>query len=128
MPRGSSRFWVRPFPNVNDGRWLVSNGGGTAPVWARNRREIFYFDLANRLMVVPVQTQGQTFTHGTPARVLDATYAGPTNNARPYDVSRDGQRFLMMKETPTAAGDAAGPRVAVVFNWNNELNQKLPVR
>ena len=125
---GQFEIWVRPFPNVNDSRWLVSNDGGTRPVWARNGQELFYLDLANRLMVVPVQTQRQTFTHGTPARVLDATYAGPTNNSRPYDVSRDGRRFLLIKETPTAAADAAGPRVAVVLNWTDELNQKLPVR
>jgi hypothetical protein len=122
---GQFEIWVRPFPNVNDGRWLISNGGGTRPVWARNGRQLFYLDLSNRLMAVPVQAEGQTFTHGAPARVLNTTYAGPTNNSRPYDVSRDGERPLMIKET-TTEGDAAGPRIAVVLNWHEELKQRVP--
>jgi serine/threonine-protein kinase len=125
---GQFEIWVRPFPNVDDGRWIVSNGGGTRPAWARNGRELFYLDLTNRLMVTQVQTQGRTFMHGTPTRVLESSYAAPAENSRPYDVSRDGQRFLMIKDMPTAAGEAAGPRLAVVLHWLEELKQKVPVR
>jgi hypothetical protein len=113
---------------VNDGRWILSNGGGTQPVWARNGQELFYLDLTNRLMATQVQTQGRPFIHGTPTRVLESSYAAADVTSRPYDVSRDGQRFLMIKETPTAAGEAAAPRLAVVLHWLDELKQKVPVR
>ena len=73
-----------------------------------------------------MQTEGPTFTHGTPVRVLDTAYAGPTENSRPYDVSPDGERFLMIKEA-TTEGDATGPRLAVVLNWYEELKQRVPM-
>ena len=33
---GTIQVWVRPFPNVNDGRWQISLQGGTRPAWSRN--------------------------------------------------------------------------------------------
>ena len=41
---GVNEVYVRPFPNVNDGRWQVSTAGGVQPVWARNGGELFYLD------------------------------------------------------------------------------------
>ena len=35
-------IYVRPFPNVEDEQWLISNGGGTQPLWAPDGRELFY--------------------------------------------------------------------------------------
>jgi hypothetical protein len=64
---------VRPFPNVNDaGRQQVSTNGGTQPLWARNRQELFYESMGT-LMRVPVKT-GAPFERGTPAKVFDAPY------------------------------------------------------
>src|SRR6266571_8027514 len=39
---GRDEIYVRPFPDVNAGRWQVSTGGGAKPLWARNGRELFY--------------------------------------------------------------------------------------
>ena len=61
---GRYEVYVRPFPKVDEGRWQASSGGGTRPVWARNGRELFYLDLANRLTTVPVQASEATFTRG----------------------------------------------------------------
>ena len=30
---GQNEIYVRPFPNVEDGQWLISSGGGTRPLW-----------------------------------------------------------------------------------------------
>jgi serine/threonine-protein kinase len=123
---GPFEIYVRPFPKVNDGRWQVSTAGGTSPLWAKDGRELFYLDLANRLTAAPVQTSGARFVAGNPARVLDAAYADTSVYERAYDASPDGQRFLMMKEL---AGDPnANPagRV-VVLNWFEELKQRVPV-
>ena len=67
---GGNEIDVRPFPNVNDGRWQVSVGGGTRPSWARNGRELFDLDLTNRLTVAPVETAGPTFSSGNPANLF----------------------------------------------------------
>ena len=39
---GQFEIYVRPFPDVNSGRWQISTGGGTRPLWARRGRELFY--------------------------------------------------------------------------------------
>ena len=39
---GQDEVWVRPFPNVDAGRWQVSARGGTEPLWAHSGRELFY--------------------------------------------------------------------------------------
>ena len=73
---------------------------------------------------VQVQTSGRAFVHGSPATVLETAYAGPVENTHPYDVSADGQRFLMIKEDATAAAARTG--LTVVLNWFEELKTKVP--
>ncbi len=52
---GQNEIYVRPFPNVEGGQWLISNGGGTRPLWSPDGRELFYVAPGARLMAVPVQ-------------------------------------------------------------------------
>jgi serine/threonine-protein kinase len=121
---GQGQVVVRPLPQVNDGRWQVSTNGGARPRWGRNGRELFYLDEANRLTAVQVRTSGRAFVRDSPKTVLETPYARPFENAHPYDVSADGQRFLMIKEDPTAAGARGG--LIVVLNWTEELKAKVP--
>ena len=77
----------------------VSTEGGVQPIWNPKGGELFYRS-ANRLMAVPITT-GPNLTVGPPRVVLDGQYwttpVGLTNAT--YDVSPDGQRFLMLKES-----------------------------
>ena len=41
---GRDEVYMRPFPNLEAGRWLVSTNGGTTPLWARSGEELFYGD------------------------------------------------------------------------------------
>ena len=97
---GTNEVYVRPFPQVETGRWQVSTTGGTRPAWARNGRELFYLDAAQKLTGVVVQT-APTFVAGKPTKILDRKYANPFP-ARWYDVSNSGERFLMIKDSPSA--------------------------
>jgi serine/threonine-protein kinase len=124
LESGRSEIYVRPFPRVNDGKWQVSTRGGARPRWARGGRELFYLDEANKITAVPVQTTERAFVHGTAVTVLDTAYAPPFENTQPYDVSADGQRFVMIKEGATAAAVRTG--VTVVLNWFEELKTKVP--
>ncbi len=81
---------MRPFPQVDSGRWQISTTGGTRPAWARSGRELFYLDASNTLTAVPVQTSGSTFSAGKPAKVFDAKYSTPFP-PRSYDVSAGRQ-------------------------------------
>jgi hypothetical protein len=64
--------------------------------------------------------------------VLNAKYvAGSTTRGydlRSYDVSVDGQRFLMLKETAGVSTSAPLPTMTVVVNWIEELKSRLPVK
>ncbi len=123
---GLTQVYVRPYPTVNAGRWQVSTGGGRMPAWARTGRELFYVDAAGTLTAVPVQTTGATFSAGNPATVFATKYAMPVLQ-RTYDVSADGLRFLMIKES-TTDGTASLPSMTVVLNWFEELKARVPTK
>jgi Tol biopolymer transport system component len=122
---GQLQVYVRPFPDVNTGRWQVSVAGGNRPVWARNGRELFYASPTGTIMAVPVGT-GSTFTSGTATKLFAWPTIAAPGQARTYDISRDGQRFLMVKEAGGDRKDAPSATITVVLNWVEELKAKLP--
>jgi serine/threonine-protein kinase len=128
---GTSEVYVRPFPAVEAGRWPVSTRGGTQPLWARSGQELFYIAPDGALMGVSV-TPGPRWTASAPTKVLEGHYFVGSglvggNPPRNYDVTADGQRFLMMK---TAGGDAsdAPPQIVVVQHFDEELKRLLPTK
>ena len=122
----SGRFavYVKPYPNADQARWQISAEGGIAPVWTRNGGELLYLDESNTLMAVAVDTSGAQFSYGKPGKVFETPYAGDFYS---YDVTPDGQRFLMMKQSEP--GDRSRPTsMVVVLNWLDELKQRVPTR
>jgi serine/threonine-protein kinase len=121
-------IYVRPFPSVADGRWPISTGGGSQPLWARNGRELFYRH-GNSLLSVPVETT-TTFRAGTPTTLFEGAYLSPPVGlaGRTYDVSGDGQRFLMIKDAPAGDPNAPSASIVVVLNWTEELKRLVPTK
>jgi Tol biopolymer transport system component len=118
---GDMEVYVRPFPDVAGRRWNVSVGGGFAPLWSHDGRELFYRNNMS-LMAVAVDTK-PTFSAGTPQILFglgDFVLAG-TRGIR-YDVAPDG-RFLLLKSDSGASQD----RIVVVQHWTDELRQLVPV-
>jgi len=115
--------YVRPFPGP-DRRWQVSTQGGTQPLWSRNGKEIFY-RVGDKMMAVDVATA--PFSMSKPHELFERSYLPNTNGyARPnYDVSADGQRFLMVK--PVEERDEP-TQINVVLNWTEELKRTVAVR
>jgi Tol biopolymer transport system component len=71
---------------------------------------------------------GATFTHDSPRMLFDGPYAAP-QVARTYDVSPDGQRFLMIKRAPQKGGERdSAPKLVLVQNWLEELKRRVPAR
>jgi serine/threonine-protein kinase len=127
---GQSEIYVRPVPNVNSGLWQVSTGGGTRPLWARNGQELFYISPAEALMRVGVE-RGQSWGATTPTMLLKTEgyfTAVRGNPGRTYDISPDGQRFLMIKLGGGPGQTAAPPNLIVVQNWTEELKRLVPIR
>ena len=97
-------------------------------MWARNARSLFYMtEPLLTLMEVPVEG-GARFAAGTPRVVIKGPngYIAP-QYGRPYDVSIDGQRFLMIQGADTAEASAPiqSPLI-VVQNWLEELKRLVP--
>jgi Tol biopolymer transport system component len=111
---GQFEVYVRPFPRVNDGRWVVSKNGGTSPVWSKRGDELFYFSAEGQLMSAAIRSQPD-FSVGEVKTILANRYLA---GAGTYDVSPDGQRFLVIKN--------AGAQIVVVENWFEELKAKVP--
>jgi serine/threonine-protein kinase len=129
---GAYEIYVRPFPNVDAGRTLVSDGGGTRPVWARDGHELFYMSGASpdpiRLMRVTVQT-GDTFSAGTPERLFEGRYFASTSpgaRGRTYDVMPDGKRFVIVKDAAPASAPSSAAPFSVVLNFFDELRRVAP--
>ena len=122
---GPYEIFVRPFPNVSGGQWQVSTTGGTRPVWARNGKELFYLGADGTLLRVPVEAGGATWHAGTPAKLFEGRYLSTGTSGRTYDVSPDGQRFLMIKAPGTDAG-AVPPALILVQHWDEELKRLVP--
>lgn len=117
---GQEEIYVRPFPNVGDGRWQISTGGGNVALWARSGRELFFRD-GNSVMSVLVQTM-PTFFAGNPTKLFAGYVSGL---GRTYDVSRDGQRFLMITDNVSANQTTTAASMVVVVNWFEELKAKV---
>jgi serine/threonine-protein kinase len=118
---GRNQIYVQPYPG-HGGKWQISMEGGAEPVWNRNGRELFYRN-GNKMMAVDIATQ-PSFAAGKPRVLFEGQYA-PTQGTSPnYDVSADGQRFLMLK--PVEQTGAAPTQINVVLNWFEELKQKVP--
>ena len=116
---GQSEVYVQAFPDLG-GKWLVSTEGGTEPVWSSQREELFY-RADNKLMVVAYET-GPSFIASKPVVLFEGNYA-PNFYAANYDVSPDGQRFVMIE----ALEQSTRPRqLNVVLNWFEELRRLVP--
>ena len=123
---GQNEVYVRPFPQVDSGKWQVSSGGGREPRWSPNGRELFYRS-GDAMMAVPVNTE-PTFKAGAPEKLFRGAYYSSVGEM--WDMSPDGKRFLMIK--PESTGAAAAPEerqsIKVVLNWLEELKQRVPVK
>ena len=118
---GRYEIYVQPYPGPG-GKWQISTEGGTEPMWNPNGRELFYRS-GDKMMVVELTTQ-PGFAAGTPRMLFEGPYV-PTPTTPPnYDISPDGQRFLMLK--PSESTGVAPTQINVVLNWFEELKQKVP--
>ncbi len=128
---GGHNVYIRPFPNIDDGKWLISTRGGEYPVWAPDGRELYYWAYSGQMTAVRIETE-PAFAVGNPEELFGGEYLTFTSN-RPFEISPDGQRFLMIKEDKEAreAAEAveAPPitELIVVDNWDEVLKGITPV-
>jgi serine/threonine protein kinase/Tol biopolymer transport system component len=118
---GRYEVYVRPFPDVDAGRWPISVGGGNAPRWAHSGRELFYLTAEADLAVVAVTTQ-PTFSPG-PAKILFSTAGYVSNTATAnYDVSPDDRRFVFLR--PRGGSELGARSVILAQHWLDDLTAR----
>ena len=118
---GRREVYVRPFPEVGIGVAQVSSNGGTEPRWSRSGAELFFRATGTSdMMVVSVQTS-PTFSTGSARSLFHTNAALGVEYAR-YDVSLDGNRFLMV----TRDNDGVQPQLVVVQSFLSALRQPPP--
>jgi eukaryotic-like serine/threonine-protein kinase len=110
---GALEIVVQPFPAL-DAKYLISTGGGTAPRWSRDGRQLFYWVAPGKIMAVSVTTT-PSFSWSKPAMLFEGAYASD------YDVAADGNRFLLIKESEQSR---AATDFNVIVNWFVELKAK----
>jgi len=128
---GRDEVYVQPYPGPGP-RQQVSVDGGEAPAWSRDGRELFYSAVANvgqgattrEWIAVPLTT-APSLRFGAPRVLFQARYQ-TTLTARGYDVTSDGQRFLMVSvdERPPIKVT----QMILVQNWVEELKRRVPTR
>ena len=95
---GRFEIYVTPFPGPGR-KWPVSTASGNFPRWRGDGKELFYLSQDGKLTAAEVNGQGAAFTVGAvralfEARARTAPYRG-FSAGYAYDVSFDGQRFLI---------------------------------
>jgi hypothetical protein len=118
---GRNEIYVQPFPGPG-GKYQISTEGGRELTWGANG-EIFYRN-GEKMMAVEVKTQ-PALQVGKAQMLFEAPYLVNSGAGAYYDVTADGQRFVMLKG-PEQATPAT--QINVVLNWFEELKQKVPVR
>ena len=119
---GRYEVYVRPLSGAG-GREQVSTEGGVHPVWSRDGRELFYRS-DGRMMVVEVTTE-PSIRFSKPRRmfVMESTAVNPVDSMADYDVSADGERFVVLRTEPR---DPLEFQPRFVLNWFEELKAKVP--
>ncbi|MCY4660862.1 MAG: protein kinase [Acidobacteria bacterium] len=130
---GRWAVYVRPFPNVEDGKWQVSPGGGFSPVWSPVGRELFFLAAGpdGRAMMAVEYAGDPTFTPSRPQRLFALPSRVDVGGIlRQWDVAPDGRRFLMIKDDDGAAGNDSRESLSelvYVGNWFTELVERVPL-
>jgi eukaryotic-like serine/threonine-protein kinase len=116
---GKWEIYVTSFPESR-GKWQVSTGGGEQPRWRGDGKELFYLSSDGKMMAASV-TLGAAFDARRPMALFQTTPRLPNSilDLFVYDVSRDGQRFLI--NTQVKQADSAP--MSVVLNWPAKLNK-----
>jgi eukaryotic-like serine/threonine-protein kinase len=120
MDRGRYQLYLRPI--AGGAPIQITTDGGSQGRWARDGREVFY-RASVRMMRVSIQTSPELII-GKPEELFAGGYYAAADGPPNYDVSHDGQRFLMIKRGDQERAAAA---IHIVLDWFEALKRRVPV-
>ncbi len=118
---GRREVYVRPFPATSEARYQVSTAGGVTPVWSPTGRELFFLDASQNMVAMPV-APGPGFRTGSPQVLFSATGYFSQVYQQMFDVSSDGQQFVMIRAEAREQG------VVVVTGFLDDLKHRMADR
>jgi serine/threonine-protein kinase len=119
---GRMEVWVKPFPGEGSARQnhtRISTEGGLTSRWRSDSRELYYQDLDGDVMAVSIEVGAEGIRAGTPRQLFSPALRVPRSD-RQFDVTPDGQRFLMIL---APADERQTPPMTVVSNWQSLLGR-----
>jgi eukaryotic-like serine/threonine-protein kinase len=113
---GRMEVYITAFPG-GGAKWQVSSNGGIGAKWRGDSKELFFVDSADNLMAVDVNAFGSAVRLGVPHVLFQVV--GAQRQAGPFDVTRDGKKFLINNGNPKEGNEP----VTLVLNWPAELKK-----
>ena len=108
---GRDEINIVPYP-VRGGKWQVSSGGGTNPIWSPSGSEL-YFTKGDAIYSVAIHA-GSGFDYSAPVKVLTL----PADGAFITGVSKDNKQFALVTIPVT---ELSTSEFTLVTNWFQEL-------
>ena len=116
---GDYEVYVQPLP-ASGKKWRISANGGAQPRWRRDGKELIYLSLDRKVVAVEVKANEGELVVGAPQILFKAPISSPFFPfGMDYDVSADGQRFLI-----SASMEEAKPPISVILNWTQLIPKK----
>lgn len=125
---GRYEIYVRPFPNIEDGKWQISSAGGVSPKWSSDGLELFFARPQNStdkgVWVAQRQT-ADTPEFNIPVRAFEGSEA-VVSGENTFDISADGSRLLLRREIESEIEVTEVTLLVAVENWFEELKRLAP--
>jgi Tol biopolymer transport system component len=110
---GRDEIYVRSFPG-GEGKWQISRGGGSGPMWSKDGREILFDSEDGKLMAVEVEADGSSLNVGIGQALFDLD---ARVELEVYDISDDGSRFL----ASVSSSERSINPITLVVNWEGQV-------
>ena len=130
---GSGHTYVQPFPLTGEIRQVTVEADGVMPMWSADGSELFYrrnstaaVNNQSALMAVDVVAQDRLLAFGTERPLaIEGFLSFPSG--RDYDITPNGQSFLLLVPADQTDSEPYQPQINVVLNWIEELKERVPV-
>ena len=121
---GRPEVYVRPFPDIERAKLPVSAMGGVSPVWSRDGRELFFLNAKRQMTVVafPPGAAARPGAERTLFTLDDDHFPHARSYYAAFDVSPDGQRFLLARRQSAPTGEVMP--LLLTTDWPSELRQR----
>jgi eukaryotic-like serine/threonine-protein kinase len=120
---GTYQIVIQSFPDPSTGKWQITGNGGTEPRWRGDGRELYYLGLDGKIMAVSIQAD-KTVEAGQPVPLFQTPLKTSFNpGLKRYDVTADGQRFLVLSPVVSTPAQANANPITAVVNWTAALNK-----